>query len=80
MEKNMSYVFAVKFNRMDKELLIDGLLESIEVAKKECIKSNLDWEEVTFEEVENSRVFPKYLSFKKDMFSNKVNFSLIELT
>jgi hypothetical protein len=33
-EKNMSNVFAVKFNRLDKELLIDGLIESIETAKK----------------------------------------------
>lgn len=76
----MCYVVAVKFNRLDKELLIDGLLEAIDVAKKECMNSNLDWEEVTFEEVENSRLFPKYLSFKKDMFSNKVSFSLIELS
>lgn len=76
----MCYVLAVKFNRLDKELLIDGLFEAIAVAKKECMNSNLDWEEVTFEEVENSRLFPKYLSFKKDMFSNKVSFSLIDLS
>lgn len=73
-----SSVFRAHFFRLNKDIEIDGLINCIEMSKKECALSGLEWENVTFLNVEDDKILSKYLIFKKDLFSNKMDFAMKE--
>lgn len=73
-------VFTARFFRMSKEIIIDGLINCIEAAKRECMHSEIDWEIVTFFYQESGKKISKSLTFRKDMFSNRVYFAMKKLS
>ncbi|MBR4315722.1 MAG: hypothetical protein IKP65_01945 [Alphaproteobacteria bacterium] len=76
----ISSVFVAKFFRMAKKIESDeGLIDCIEKAKKECVNSGLDWESVTFFNKETGKMISQCLTFRKDMFSNRIYFAMKDI-
>ncbi len=71
-------VFVAKFfNNKDEELVIDGLIDCIEAAKRSTVESNFLWEVISIFDTDDKLVAK--IDFKRDMFSNGYKFKMLEI-